>query len=304
MEFWGVEVKSGEPLAVMPGEGMVLHLSQACLGEMKKEKGNESVCLFIKVDGKKLVLGTLFSEKLPQQQFDLVFDRDFELSHNWKNGSVYFYGYKASNPFEEYPFYMSMNESEPEEAIPFTLANNGKSESTVKQEKPAGPQKSNIAKDKGSAAGKQNVKIVEPNKEENPEDDDESSDGDLMSEDDDDDSKDEDDSDDSDEESDENDEETPKKVEPSKKRPAESAAKTPVTDKKAKATPQKTESKKGGGHVATPHPSKQTAKTPANKPKQQTPKSAGSHPCKSCNRTFNSENALESHSKAKHSSGK
>ncbi|CAI9762121.1 unnamed protein product [Fraxinus pennsylvanica] len=301
MEFWGAEVKSGEPLLVMPGEGMVLHLSQACLGEMKKEKGNESVCLFIKVDGKKLVLGTLFSEKLPQQQFDLVFDRGFELSHNWKSGSVYFYGYKASNPFEEDESEDGeSDESEPEEAIPLTLANNGKSEATVKQEKPAGPQKSNVAKDKGSAAGKQKVKIVEPNKEENPEDDDESSDEDLSSGDDDDDSKDEDDSDDSDE----SDEETPKKVEPSKKRPAESAAKTPVTDKKAKTTPQKTDSKKGGGHVATPHPSKQTAKTPANKPNQQTPKSAGSHACKSCNRTFNSENALESHSKAKHSSGK
>ncbi|KAL0410049.1 UNVERIFIED_CONTAM: Histone deacetylase HDT1 [Sesamum latifolium] len=100
----GVEVKSGEPLKVAPGDGMVLHLSQACLGELKKEKGNESVCMFVNVDGKKLVLGTLFSEKLPQQQFDLVFDRDFELSHNWKNGSVYFYGYRASNPFEEeYP---------------------------------------------------------------------------------------------------------------------------------------------------------------------------------------------------------
>ncbi|XP_022846732.1 histone deacetylase HDT1-like [Olea europaea var. sylvestris] len=306
MEFWGAEVRSGEPLVVAPSEGMVLHLSQACLGELKKEKGNESVCLFLKVDGKKLVLGTLFSEKLPQQQFDLVFDRDFELSHNWKNGSVYFYGYKANNPFEEDELEggeSDESESEPDEAIPLTLANNGKSEVTVKQEKPAVPQKSNVAKDKGSAAGKQKVKIVEPNKEENPEDDDESSDEDLISEDDDD-SKDEDDSDDSDDESDESDEETPKKVEPSKKRPAESAAKTPATDKKAKATPQRTDSKKGGGHVATPHPSKQAGKTSANKPNQQTPKSGGSHTCKSCNRTFNSENGLESHTKAKHSSGK
>lgn len=303
MEFWGAEVKSGEPLPVAPGEGMVLHLSQACLGELKKEKGNESVCLFVKVDGRKLVLGTLFSEKLPQQQFDLVFDRDFELSHNWKNGSVYFYGYKASNPFEEDELEGGeSDESEPDEAIPLTLANNGKSEVTVKQEKPAVPQKSNVAKDKGSAAGKQKVKIVEPNKEENPEDD-ESSDEDLMFEDEDD-SKDEDDSDDFDDESDESDEETPKKVESSKKRPAESASKTPATDKKAKATPQRTDSKKGGGHVATPHPSKQMAKASANKPNQQTPKSAGSHICKSCSRTFNSENGLESHTKAKHSSGK
>ncbi|KAK4478710.1 hypothetical protein RD792_014208 [Penstemon davidsonii] len=101
----GVEVKSGQPLKVVPGDGMVLHLSQACIGELKKEKGNESVCLFVNVDGKKLVLGTLFTDKLPQQQFDLVFDRDFEITHNWKNGSVYFCGYKANNPFEEeYPF--------------------------------------------------------------------------------------------------------------------------------------------------------------------------------------------------------
>lgn len=79
-------------------------LLQACVGEQKKEKGSETVCLFVTVAGKKLVLGTLFTDKLPQQQFDLVFDRDFELSHNWKNGSVYFYGYKANNPYEdEYP---------------------------------------------------------------------------------------------------------------------------------------------------------------------------------------------------------
>ncbi|GER40010.1 ubiquitin conjugating enzyme E2 [Striga asiatica] len=35
--------------------------------------------------------------------------------------------------------------------------------------------------------------------------------------------------------------------------------------------------------VATPHPTKQAGKTPANKPNQQTPKSGGSHSCKSCN---------------------
>lgn len=303
MEFWGVEVKSGEHLPVTPGEGMILHLSQANLGELKKEKANESICLFLKVDGKTLVLGTLFTEKLPQQQLDLVFDRDFELSHNWKNGSIFFYGYKASNPFEEDEFEDGeSDESDSEEAIPLTVSNNGKPETTVKLEKPAGPQKSNAVKNKGSDAGKQKVKIVEPNKDEG---DDESTDEDFMSEDDSEDgSKDEDDSDNSDEDSDGSDEETPNKAKPSKKRAAESAAKTPVADKKAKATPQKTNSKKAGDHVATPHPAKQGGKASANKPNQQTPKSVGSHACKSCNRTFNSENALESHSKAKHSSGK
>lgn len=48
-----------------------------------------------------------------------------------------------------------------------------------------------------------------------------------------------------------------------------------------------TDGKKGGGHVATPHPSKQAGKTPANK-NPQTPKSAGgSHTCKSCSRYSN-----------------
>ena len=79
---------------------------QASIGEVKKEKGNETICLFVNVDGQRLVLGTLFSEKLPQQQFDLVFDRNFELSHNWKSGSVYFYGYRANNPFDEYPLHL------------------------------------------------------------------------------------------------------------------------------------------------------------------------------------------------------
>lgn len=78
---------------------------QACLGEIKNNKSSESVCLHINVDDKKLVLGTLNSERLPQQLFDLVFDKNFTLSHNWKNGSVYFYGYKAEQPSEqeEYP---------------------------------------------------------------------------------------------------------------------------------------------------------------------------------------------------------
>ncbi|PIN03196.1 Histone deacetylase [Handroanthus impetiginosus] len=306
MEFWGAEVKSGEPLRVSSGDGRVLHLSQACLGELKKEKGTETVYLFVNVDGKRLVLATLFTDKSPQQQFDLVFDRDFELSHNWKSGSVYFCGYKVNGPSEEdeSPEEES-DESESEEDIPLTIANNGKPELKPKKEKPSEAKKANAAKDKESDAGKQKVKIVEPNKDAKPEEDEESSDEDLMSEDgDEDDSEDEGDSDNSDDESVESDEETPKKAEPSKKRAAESATKTPVQQKKAKVTPQKSDGKKVGVHVATPHPAKQAGKTPANKPNQQTPKSGGSHTCKSCNRTFGSEKALESHSKAKHAGGK
>ncbi|GER54257.1 histone deacetylase HDT1 [Striga asiatica] len=301
MEFWGVEVKSGEPLTVSPGDGMILHLSQACIGEVKKEKGNEAVYLFVNIDGKRLVLGTLFAEKLPQQQFDLVFDRDFELSHNFKSASILILiVFLNSVPLlirtgtegESDEF-----DSEEEEDNPLPVANNDKSESKPKQEKPESSN-ANAGKGKESDGGKQKVKIVEPKKDTDAEEDEESTDEDFMSDD-------EDDSDSQDgDESDESDEETPKKAEPSKKRPVESATKTPVQSKKAKATPQGTDGKKPGGHVDTPHPAKQAGKTPANKPNQQTPKPGGSHSCKSCNRTFTSEQGLESHTKAKHAGGK
>ncbi|KAG6512967.1 hypothetical protein ZIOFF_031106 [Zingiber officinale] len=99
------------------------------------------------------------------------------------------------------------------------------------------------------------------------------------------------------------------KAEVGKKRPAGSASKTPVPEKKAKLISPDVKQKtvadgKKDGHVATPFPSKQR-KTPANsdKSKQQTPKSSGSVACKSCSKTFNTENALGSHTKAKHSTG-
>ncbi|XP_019179585.1 PREDICTED: histone deacetylase HDT1-like isoform X2 [Ipomoea nil] len=301
MEFWGVEVKNGEPLSVEPGEGMVLHLSQANLGEAKKDKGGESICLYVTVDGKKLVLATLNTEKLPQQQFDLVFDRDFEISHNWKNGSVFFYGYLASNPIDDDE---EDDEFDSDEDIPLHTSN-GKPDTKAKPEKPAVAEKANAAKD--SALGKQKVKIAEPKKGAKDEDEDESSDEDEDMDDDEDAETGEDVSDSEDEDSEDESEETPKKVESGKKRPSESSKKTPVPEKKVKmATPQKTDGKKGSEHVATPHPSKKAAgKTPNNKAaKQQTPKSGGSHLCKPCNRSFGSESALDSHSKAKHGAGK
>ncbi|GER33696.1 histone deacetylase HDT1 [Striga asiatica] len=101
--FWGVEVKSGETLKVIPFDAIILHLSQANVGEQKKEKKNRTtVTLVVNIDGKKLVLGTLFTDKLPQQKFNLWFNREFELSHNCKSGSVYFHGYWALNP-DKYP---------------------------------------------------------------------------------------------------------------------------------------------------------------------------------------------------------
>ncbi|KAF5473782.1 hypothetical protein F2P56_005743 [Juglans regia] len=303
MEFWGAEVKSGESLEVDPGLGVVLHLSQASIGEVKKDKANERICLFVKVDDQKLTLGTVSSEKLPQISFDLVFEKKFQLSHNWKKGSVYFTGYRAYVPKDdessESDTYFD-TEPNSEEGFRVDPHHIGKSELEVKQ-----AAKPNVTTAK-------QVRIVEPNKVEDTDEDvdeDTSSDEESSDESDDDEAKaiseeessenDDDGSDggSDDDSSEDEDKETPKelKAKANKKRPMEPAKKTPA-DKKAKfISPEKTDVKKFSGHVATPHPSKQTVT------KQQTPKSGGAYPCKSCNRSFSSETGLQSHTKAKHS---
>uniref|UniRef100_A0A7N2MS98 C2H2-type domain-containing protein n=3 Tax=Fagaceae TaxID=3503 RepID=A0A7N2MS98_QUELO len=182
---------------------------------------------------------------------------------------------------------------EEDEELPLNIAENGK----------AGPK---VAAVKSIAApSEKQVKISEPSKD--VEDDDSS--GSSDEDDDDDDISGDEDEDmsfgsaEDDDESDDEPEETPKKVESSKKRPSESATKTPVPAKKAKAaTPQKTDGKKVGGHTATPHPSKKAAKTPATseQSKQKSPKSGGAFSCQTCSRTFGSEVGLQSHTKAKH----
>ncbi|KDP34369.1 hypothetical protein JCGZ_11252 [Jatropha curcas] len=300
MEFWGVEVKAGEPLKVKPESDSILHLSQAALGESKKEKGNESVPLFVKVDDKKLVLGTLSTENIPQISLDLVFEKEVELSHNWKNGSVYFCGYQTLMPDEEeYPCYEDSEEDKP---LPLVNADNGKPH--------VEPVKAIAGKPKPDSPAKQKPKPAEPSKGQKAEDEsdeDESDDDDSDDEDDESDSEDGSeegmsvDSDDEDEdESESEDEETPKKAEKGKKRPNDSATKTPVPSKKIKSvTPQKTDGKKGG-HTATPHPAKGAAKTAAVGSNAKSPKSGGQFSCKSCDRSFGSDGALQSHSKAKH----
>ncbi|KAK1426029.1 hypothetical protein QVD17_14696 [Tagetes erecta] len=262
------EVKSGKPLEVTLAPGEVLHLSQACLGEIKNTKTNESVCLHVNIKGKKLVLGTLNSESyaLFGSLTDLPLcvlitgDEDFDTD-------------------------------EEEEDTPLPISN-GKQEAKKVENQVTGNKKD----------GKQKVKIVEPEKDKKADEDDSDSDeDDSMSEDEDSDEDNEDDSSDSEDDSEEE-EETPKKPQSGKKRPNESAIKTPANEKKAKlVTPQKTDGKKAGGHVATPHPSKQ-GKPSANKQKQESPASTsgGAHSCKACNRNFKSDGALQSHNQAKH----
>uniref|UniRef100_A0A453A611 C2H2-type domain-containing protein n=1 Tax=Aegilops tauschii subsp. strangulata TaxID=200361 RepID=A0A453A611_AEGTS len=290
----GLEVKPNQSVKVSPDDEHFLHLSQGALGEVKKD---DKATMFVKIGDQKLAIGTLSTDKFPQIQFDLVFEKEFELSHNSKTSSVFFSGYKVFQPAEgdemDFDSEDESEEEEEEKIIPALTKENGKPEAKEQKKQvkidTAAPSKSKAA-----------AKDVGKSKKDDDSDDDDDSDEDDSEDDSGDDGGD-DSSDDSEDSSDEEEEETPKKPETGKKRAAGSVLKTPVTDKKAKiATPsgQKTGDKKGAVHVATPHPAKKAGKTPATSEKS--PKSGGSVACKSCSKTFNSEGALASHSKAKH----
>ncbi|RZS25166.1 hypothetical protein BHM03_00058327 [Ensete ventricosum] len=105
LQFSGLEVQPGKTVKVNPGENKYLHLSQASLGEIK-DKGNDRVPIFVKFDNKKLVLGTLSVENCAQIHYDLLFEKEFELSHGSKNTSIYFTGYKTEVrcDYDLYPF--------------------------------------------------------------------------------------------------------------------------------------------------------------------------------------------------------
>lgn len=72
---------------------------------MKNEKSANSVPVRLTVDDKEFVIGTLSIEKAPQIMFDLVLEKDFKLSHGWKDGSLYFCGYTAE---KEYPSFCNI----------------------------------------------------------------------------------------------------------------------------------------------------------------------------------------------------
>ncbi|XP_039044130.1 histone deacetylase HDT1-like [Hibiscus syriacus] len=295
MEFWGAEVKTGQIFEVELEDGgcRILHISQVALGEVtgdkKKEKGNGDACIYLKFKNEKFVIGTLSHEKFPQMQLDLVLHGKFELSHTWKNGNIYFTGYYVDTT--------QGGDSESEDEFP---------KPTVSPVTPHA-----IASDPTTS---KQVKNVEPNKEEDSSDDEDEDDTSTEDEVSSDDQEpgllvngEYESDDDSEEESSDEDQETPEaeKAGPSKKRSAESAMKTPAPGKKAKlVTPQKTDGKKVGGHTATPHPSKQARKASATtgQAKQSSNSGGSSFLCKSCGRSFGSENALQSHSKAKHGS--
>ncbi|XP_047168032.1 histone deacetylase HDT1-like [Vigna umbellata] len=294
MEFWGAEVKVGESVKVDPTEfEACIHLSQAALGEAKKDKTNEPVVVYLKVGEQKFVLGTLSREKIPQISLELVLEKEFELSHSSKSASVHFCGYKA---------YYSGDDSEDDEFtdsdedIPLLNAENGKPEKKVEELKALASKKP----DAKTGAVAKKVKVVEPEKDNEDSDDDSDEDDALGISDEEMEDADSDDSDEEDDSDEDDDEETPpKKADLGKKRPNESASKTPVSSKKAKnATPEKKDGKKNI-KAETPQSVKKGGKTPSSEAKDKSPKSGGLI-CKSCSKTFNTESGLQQHSKAKH----
>ncbi|KAM0024848.1 putative histone deacetylase [Helianthus debilis subsp. tardiflorus] len=230
MEFWGVEVKPNESLVVEVKELKLLHISQVALGEVKNGKKVENIPVKININEKEFVVGTLSSERAPQIIFDLVFEQDLELSHGWKDGSVYFCGYIADNPIDD----------EGDDAYDFDTSDE---EEALNLNAPNG-----ITKPKAPA----NIATVQEESEDDSSDDSDEDDS-------------EDDSDDSMEE-DESEEE--KEVKPVKK-PVESAPKSPTSAKKGKPntpqnaksnTPQKAGGKKGGQAVTPQANSKPSMK--------------------------------------------
>ncbi|PON52958.1 TFIIH C1-like domain containing protein [Trema orientale] len=300
MEFWGLEVKSGEPAVVEHEHGTILHLSQACLDETKKEKGSEPVLLFAKVGDQKFVIGTLSWGKFPQISFDLAFGKKFELSHNWENGSVHFTGYVVLPSVYAFNDNSDSDTDSEDEKQPIPV-DHGNSYLQAKEEVKVTDSNKGVKSGQSGSSGNDEKDSLssdesgdEPQAKVNDEED--STDDDFENEEED--GSDDEESDDSEEE----DEDEEKKVDIGKKRSAESAKKTPVAEKKAKlVTPEKIDPKtsgsKVGGHTATPHPAKQAKK-------QQTPKSGGAFSCKMCNRSFGSDIALQSHTRAKHATAK
>ncbi|XP_073290665.1 uncharacterized protein [Primulina huaijiensis] len=263
MEFWGVEVKSGEPLKVQPQFGKLIHISQAALGEVKDVEGAKHVPLRLKIDDKNLFLGALSAEEITQLMFDLVFEREFELSHDWKNGSVYFMGYIANDPVSDEEDFSDDFEDEPVDAL-----QNGNIKQNLGDVKDA----------KTAAATKGNKKEEQRVSDEDEDDsesysDDELAFGKLAQEDFGDFS--EEDSEDDMDGSFSSEEELPKEQQ-TKKRSADSPQEAPVFNKKAKtSTPNNTGNKKTI-HNSIPFPPKKVGKGPAsNRSNERNKKSNG-----------------------------
>ncbi|KAF0916433.1 hypothetical protein E2562_007526 [Oryza meyeriana var. granulata] len=268
MGFWGVVVRPGETVRCDPPGEFYYHISQIALepGEL-----NENVQVFVEVDGKRTLLGTLLAEHCPQLATDLVFEKEFELLHTSKTYTIFFSGYQAEDTRgSDSP---TKEGDESDEEVPLAIPLYPNSDDDKIKEAQYSPSK--LAELKSAAAASPIPKaVVEERKNygKSKADDDDSGeeDGDSSGESessDDEDMIDEQDSSD-DESSDE--EETPSKNTEGKNRPVETPLKRPPQKKAKLATPimdskagTVTGKRSGYVHVATPHPAKQAKKTPA-----------------------------------------
>lgn len=74
------------------------------MGESKDKSGKkvERVVVRVQVDESEVVLGTLSEGKCDQMPLDLVFDREFKISHNSNSSSVFICGYRTEGPDDFY----------------------------------------------------------------------------------------------------------------------------------------------------------------------------------------------------------
>ncbi|CAM0884258.1 unnamed protein product [Alopecurus aequalis] len=317
--FWGVEVKPGQTLSCDPGKDCILRLSQAALGETKK--GSANIVVSAKIDGEKVIVGTLSAENHPQLRCDFIFHKEIELSHNSKTASVFLCGYRAIMPdMPEYPLTLEPNTTHYFQlclseifkiclhvacvSLTCLLLSSRLILAKLKVRSWLGEVKTvnhQVIKDDSDSSSTDDLSSSDDDlTEDDSSSEDDTSEGDDNSSEEDDSSSEESYSSSEEiatsSEEDSSDEEvknTPKKPEDGRKRVAETALKTPASEKKAKIA---TSSGQTTGD-------KKASKVPGNsdsKPKAKSPKSGGTHACKSCTRTFGSDAALQSHEKAKH----
>jgi len=307
--FWGVEVKPGQTVSCDPEKGCILRVSQVALGETKK--GSHTIVVSAKVDDQKVIVGTLSAENRPQFVCNLIFHKEFELSHSSKTVSVFVCGYRAVMP--DQPEYCSSKDEGEVKTVnnqvinPIAADDDGDSSSSVNNQVinpiAADDDGDSSSSDDLTSSGDDMTEDESSSEDDSNEEDDSSSEEDDSSSEEDDSSSEELDSSSEEDSSDEEDKNTPM-TEDGKKRVAKTALKTPASDKKGKiATPSGRTTGDKVPRVATPHPAKQASKASGNsnsKAKAKSPKSVGTHVCKLCSRTFVCDSALQSHEKAKH----
>jgi hypothetical protein len=145
-----------------------VQLLQAALDEIKNadettaEKLNKRVVIRAQVgDEKEIVLGTLSYGRCDQMPLDLVFGRDFKISHNSPDCSIYVCGYRTQAPDGE--LYCSDEEDEDRHYLDASLAK----DVTKDEAKPKSLPPATVAvsgKSNGDAAEGKTVKTAKPGK--------------------------------------------------------------------------------------------------------------------------------------------